>query len=280
MEASSNQYIINTDLLKIHIEGKGTIDYGTMNIPYGKTVLIEGPNGSGKSTLLNILTGRGKDYLTIESGNLFIYGKELSSYNDSDLKRKVVYIDQEEVFLNRESAFHYLKRSANAAVSCFKNKKELQKKIEDMIYSYYTEYLYSFFTEKDKKKANTLDFRNNPNKDLRFKYCKKASDLSGGQRKMLHLLSGIIKAKVADCKLILMDEPLNNLDKENKRFLIKALDNLRKTNPDITILLITHCRIFPGIKDIIQITKEENDSNAIYRSFDTEMPKYNCLDEN
>ncbi len=280
MEASSNQYIITTDHLKIHIEGKGTIDYGTMNISYGRTVLIEGPNGSGKSTLLNILTGRGKDYLTIENGNVFIYGKELSSYNDSDLKRKVVYIDQEEVFLNRESAFHYLKRSANAAVSCFKNKKELQKKIEDMIYSYYTEYLYTFFTEKNRKKANTLDFRNNPNKDLRFKYCKKANDLSGGQRKMLHLLSGIIKAKVANCKLILMDEPLNNLDKENKRFLIKALDDLRKTNPDITILLITHCRIFPGIKDIIQITKEENESKAIYCSFDTEMPKYNCLGEN
>lgn len=278
MENLDDKYIVRIEDLKINISNKTIVDYSTINIPYGKTVIIEGPNGSGKSTFLNILAGQGGDYCKLISGKIYIYAKEIHDYSLDELKRKIVNINQEEAFLTNESAFHYLMRPALTAISSFKNKKELTNKIKKMIYQFYSNYLYKFFVDEIKNPGRAEKFRKNPQKDLIFMYFKKANNLSGGQKKMLHLISGIIKAKVAECNLILLDEPLNNLDKDNKKTLISILKELRLSNPNVTILLITHCRIFPGIKDIIKIKNKNNVNKAIYESFDNELPNYNCLE--
>ena len=69
---------------------------------------------------------------------------------------------------------------------------------------------------------------------------------------MLSVLSGIIKAKVCESPLIIMDEPLNNLDGKNKYYLNKIFSEFR--NDSVAMLIITHCQIFDGINRVINIS--------------------------
>ena len=60
-------------------------------------------------------------------------------------------------------------------------------------------------------------------------------DLSGGQRQKVLLARSLC----ATSKLLILDEPSNNLDSNSKRELYQLLDKLNKEN-GITIIMITH----------------------------------------
>lgn len=64
---------------------------------------------------------------------------------------------------------------------------------------------------------------------------KSFSDLSGGQRQKVLLA----RSMCASSKLLILDEPSNNLDRESKTELYSILKNLNK-NRGMTILMITH----------------------------------------
>ena len=64
---------------------------------------------------------------------------------------------------------------------------------------------------------------------------KSFSDLSGGQRQKVLLA----RSMCASSKLLVLDEPSNNLDRESKIELYSILKNLNK-NRGMTILMITH----------------------------------------
>lgn len=61
------------------------------------------------------------------------------------------------------------------------------------------------------------------------------SDLSGGQRQKVLLARSLS----ATTKLLILDEPSNNLDSKSKRELYKIIKDLNK-NHNITIIMITH----------------------------------------
>ena len=59
-------------------------------------------------------------------------------------------------------------------------------------------------------------------------------------------------------RLLLMDEPLNNLDKEYKLKVNRLLQELRATTK-MAVLVITHCHLFEGInRSMIYEKKTEN----------------------
>lgn len=64
---------------------------------------------------------------------------------------------------------------------------------------------------------------------------KSFSDLSGGQRQKVLLARSLVSTK----KLLILDEPSNNLDTKSKKELYKTIIELNKIN-NITILMITH----------------------------------------
>ena len=64
---------------------------------------------------------------------------------------------------------------------------------------------------------------------------KSFSELSGGQRQKVLLA----RALSATSKLLILDEPSNNLDSKSKKELYKIIDDLNKKH-GITILMITH----------------------------------------
>ena len=88
-----------------------------------------------------------------------------------------------------------------------------------------------FYTKKEKQIAldnlkllNILDLKN-----------KNFCDLSGGQRQKVLLA----RAMSATTKLIILDEPSNNLDSKSKKDLYKAINHLNKKE-NIAVIMITH----------------------------------------
>lgn len=89
----------------------------------------------------------------------------------------------------------------------------------------------SFYTKKEKDTANSclkiLGIEQLKNKS----FC----DLSGGQRQKVLLARSLC----ATSKLLILDEPSNNLDKKSKQELYDTIYDLNK-NHGITIIMITH----------------------------------------
>ena len=88
-----------------------------------------------------------------------------------------------------------------------------------------------FYTKKEKEIAlENLKVLNISNlKDKKF------CDLSGGQRQKVLLARSLC----ATSKLLILDEPSNNLDSKSKRELYETIVDLNK-NREITIIMITH----------------------------------------
>ena len=53
--------------------------------------------------------------------------------------------------------------------------------------------------------------------------------------------------------LIILDEPLNNLDYDNVRAFSNVLTRIYKSKPNLAILLVTHCRSIPIVNKVISI---------------------------
>ena len=90
--------------------------------------------------------------------------------------------------------------------------------------------LKAFYTKEVKERAlnnlKLLQIENLKNKSF--------ADLSGGQRQKVLLARSLC----ATSKLLILDEPSNNLDTKSKESLYKLIDNLNRKK--ITIIMITH----------------------------------------
>ena len=82
----------------------------------------------------------------------------------------------------------------------------------------------------------------------------KPARFSGGEQRLLSILSVI--ATRHDAELMLIDEPLNNLDYVNARNISNMINRAIKENPRMGILMVSHCRIFPFITREIKLTSD------------------------
>ena len=244
------------DLTLQLLETKTNIEYGSFKIEADDFVIIKGNNGSGKSNFLKIfaptkMTGycgyvRGKMFYRdagLENSDMFSRG-----YDRPKLLRRVVNVTQEERFSSFASAWGAILEPTVVAVKEDSSipaakKKKMIAHAKELAKYYYEDVLRA-----------SGSFTAGP---LAFRY-KKATQFSGGQQKMLNLISGLIKAEVIGAKLILMDEPLNNLDAKNKAIFSAIIAKLRRRRREegdpIAIMAITHCQIFEGINKVITIT--------------------------
>lgn len=69
------------------------LDNASFYIRKGETVLLTGSNGSGKSTLLALITG----FYELDSGNIFLFGRDIYSMSKDELRSRICYIPQEPV---------------------------------------------------------------------------------------------------------------------------------------------------------------------------------------
>ena len=264
------------------LETKTDIDYGSFDVLGDDFVIIKGNNGSGKSTFLKLfaptkLTG----YCGLVRGKMFYHDAGLENsdvfsrgYDRAKLLRRVVNVTQEERFSSWASAYTAMLEPVTVAVKedaslSAKEKSEKIAKAKELVRYYYEQVL---------RKSGS--FTSGP---LAFRY-KRVTSFSGGQQKMLNLLSGIIKAEVIGAKLILMDEPLNNLDAKNKAIFSAMITALRKKRREagdpIAIMAITHCQIFDGINKVITISPSPDQKiNRVTCEKRLEIPHSECLED-
>ena len=171
-----------------------------ISIEENKWIGIVGRNGVGKSTFFKTILGK----ISSISGSILIN-------NNTNIDKNIIsYIPQERE-INVEE-----KTSGYTIVK----------------YSYKpNKYGLPLFDKEFKKKLNFLiDLTETSS------YIKKPfKDLSGGQKKRIYLIQALINSP----KILLLDEPLSDLDPESKQEFIACLKEVhKKTN--LTVLIISH----------------------------------------
>ncbi len=251
-----------------------TIDYGSFNINEGDFLLVKGRNGYGKTTFLKLFHLQGVNYFRVTSGDVyfrdsaFAADKSVIDFNNDELtklNRYVSFVGQEEIFKTGATAYttiyDYCKTAINESETLGKDEKKRKlASVADVIKDYFDKYL--------QKSFECPSFRVFKTKGVKT--------WSGGQQKMINVLAGVIKAKVCGLRLIVMDEPLNNLDGRNKDILNTLVKELREDG--VAVIAITHCQIFDRINKVLTIVESaEGERRTIYE--EKEEPSHaECLE--
>ena len=268
-----NEIVVETKSLAVELkESHIIIQYDDFAIYEGDFVLVHGKNGAGKSTFFNLFQNSMFNYFSKSQGELYYYedGKAVKVFSCSErekehLRRKIVIIDQKDDYEKYDSGYDVLVNKSKTAIKNeFDKNKEAQKsllcKMKSRAEELFNEYLKDDFC---------CDF-----KEFKFR---RVSSWSGGQIKMIHILSGVLKAELMGARLLLMDEPLNNLDKEYKLKVNELLKGLMAGK--IAIMVITHCHVFEGINKGMTYVKETDKSYKAKISETTPRPNLECLSQ-
>lgn len=189
----------------------------------GDVLGIDGKNGCGKTTLLKIIYGLTNDY-DIKSGEIYFYpfsNKNILSFNQRELleyRQSIAYVKQKDDYdgLNKLNILDLIED----AISDIKGA-ELNRYVE----------LFNVCFPQTKDQSITL--KSKPN------------NLSGGEQRMLSIFLGLVCRKQSN--LMIIDEPLNNLDFENVMKISDLINEIKINNPWAAILMITHCKIITCI---------------------------------
>ena len=189
-----------------------------MNIMPSSITGLLGPNGSGKTTLFNILLGITK----MDSGKLFINNDGKKNLNIGSLpihqrcaENKIKFIPQYDSLFRNLNVEDNLRAVAEIFL---KDRREIEEKIENLLSEF-------SLTEQRKTLAHSL---------------------SGGQKKKV----AICRALIGDCRIMVLDEPLSNIDPITIEMIKDVIVKLQLTR-SITIIISDH-----AFENVLQIADE------------------------
>jgi len=170
----------------------------SMDLRKGGITVIIGPNGAGKTTLLRTIMG----LIDIYSGEILFNGKNIAGMPTNKIVRLgVSYVPQ------RENIFEGLTVRENLMMGGYLlSKEEKERRMEEVL---------SLF----------------PVLGRRDYFNRKASKLSGGERKMLALAKGLMKKP----KMILLDEPTEGL---MPKLTMEVYDKIKEIQKETGIKII------------------------------------------
>lgn len=252
--------LLAVENLNLSIGTEEKIVNGSFAVASGDVVLLTGPNGCGKSTVIKLIMGATFDYSDLDcSGSSIIFRNSHDILNsereNEDFRKRVCYVSQEDEF---ESCI---------VLDCFVNSvsntinTECERYVFDFIKQFNIADCFGFANDSAKldRKAMklirklALNLSELTEEDIKaIKYLSMDTrHMSGGQKKLTNIFSNLIR--YAFCELIILDEPLNNLDYGNVRNFSNVLSMIYKCKQDIAIIIVTHCRSIPIINRIIEI---------------------------
>jgi ABC-type Mn2+/Zn2+ transport system ATPase subunit len=212
----------------ISIAGKPIISNANLRVNKGDFIFLSGRNGSGKSSFLDVIAKCDKftetsKIVKYEISGEIIYdnGKDivlLENEEKQEYKRGICYVPQISIKIN------------NTVGSRFEIAMSDVRDIDQ-------NYIFDFLNRIDA----AFFF---PQEDLKQLIRRKISLLSEGQKKMIELFAGIMRAEHS--KLLLIDEPLNHLDTGNVRRIVGLFSELRDKNSELAVIVTTHCQAFPA----------------------------------
>jgi cobalt/nickel transport system ATP-binding protein len=186
-----------------HKYGDGTVAIENINfsVEKGKSIAILGPNGAGKSTLLHHFNG----LLLPTSGKVKVLEKEVTKQNLDEVRQKVglVFQDPDDQLFARTVALDVAFGPINLKLP----KAEIEERVNWAL--------------------EVTDLKGLENKA--------PQNLSGGQKRRASI-AGVLAMKP---EIIILDEPMSNLDPKTSS---KVLNLLMQLNKDLglTLIIATH----------------------------------------
>jgi len=197
--------IVLSEVIFSYPDGTRAINGVSLCIPEGEFVLLCGPTGSGKSTLLLTLNGliphtvRG-----LLQGTVTVLGKDTRAASVAALACTVgtVLQDPETQIFHSTCTDEIVFGLENLGIS----REKIQRRLEEVLRQFCME-----------------EFRD-----------RRTAELSGGEKQKL-----VVAATLAmGSRVLVLDEPLSNLDPEGKRALLEVLRELHQQG--ITVILAEH----------------------------------------
>ena len=190
------------DLSFSYTEKVEAVKHATFSLLEGKSYAIIGHNGSGKSTLAKLLVG----LLKTKQGSLTAFGLEYNSKNIKEIRSHIGII-----FQNPDNQFIGSTVKDDIAFG-LENRRVPRNKMDEIISTF----------SKEVGMEEYLD--------------KEPSNLSGGQKQRV-AIAGVLSMHP---DVIILDEATAMLDPKGKREILELISRLRKENPKLTLLSITH----------------------------------------
>ncbi len=198
--------------LTVEVEGKEILKEVFLDLNKGQTVALVGPNGSGKSTFALTIMGHPK--FKIIKGEILFEGQPIQFLSPSERAKKGIFLSFQNpieipgVPLGRFlwNVFNYSK--SKIALKDFM--KLLEEKCEMLKID-------KSFTER----AINYGF-------------------SGGEKKKAEIL----QLAVLEPKLAILDETDSGLDQESIGTVADAIKKIKKDNPEMTLIVISHYEKF------------------------------------
>ena len=237
------------DIKGLTLEKNSTKILNNVNLRLSSRIFaVIGPNGSGKTSLAYCIMGVHKDY----KGSILLNGKDISKLKISERARLGVTLAWQ-----IPAEFEGLRVKDYLLASCKCDDLLSDEKIDEI--------------QKMLKRAG-----------LCSSYLdKKLSDLSGGERKRIELVSVALMKP----KLVILDEPDSGID-------ILSFEKIKKLITDISkdsyVLLITHSKIIASLsqkaallyKGSIVKTDSTNEVLKLYNQLDVDKEQSKSKDDN
>lgn len=190
------------DLVFTYDKKVNVIDGVSFCVESGKYISLIGHNGSGKSTIAKLLIG----LLEKKSGSIKAFDLELNDKNIHEIRSKIGI-----VFQNPDNQFVGATVRDDIAFG-LENRCVKHEDMDEII-------------DKFASKVHMEKFLD-----------KEPQNLSGGQKQRV-AIAGILALSP---QVIIFDEATSMLDPKGKREVRECIDELRKENPNLTIISITH----------------------------------------
>ncbi len=207
MDISGEEYITKTDNIEISsvdfaYDKKKIIDNVSLIIPEKTTVAFVGPSGGGKTTLCHLIAR----FWDVDKGTISLDEKNVKEYSMDALMQNFSFVFQN-IYLFHDTIANNIRFG------------QPNTQVDDVIMA--------------AKKACCHDFIMTLPDGYNTVIGENGASLSGGEKQRISIARAIMK----DAPIIILDEATANVDPENERDLMEAIQELTKEK---TVLMIAH----------------------------------------
>ena len=194
--------LIQANAIDFAYDKRKIIDNISLSIPEHSTTAIVGPSGGGKTTFCHLLAR----FWDVDKGSVTLDGKDVRDYSMDNLMKNYSFVFQN-VYLFHDTIANNIRFGQPEA--------PMEKVIAAA------------------KKACCHDFISALPQGYDTVIGEGGASLSGGERQRISIARAIMK----DSPIIILDEATANVDPENERDLMKAIEELTREK---TVIMIAH----------------------------------------
>ena len=195
-------YNIELKDVVFHYESRKIIDGISLRIPEKTTTAIVGPSGGGKTKLCNLIAR----FWDVDSGSVTLDGHDVREYSVDSLMKNFSFVFQS-VYLFSDTIANNIRFGKEDA------------SIDEVVLAAKKACCHEFIMELPQGYDTVIG--------------EGGATLSGGERQRISIARAIMK----DAPIIILDEATANVDPENEKELIGAIESLTREK---TIIMIAH----------------------------------------